>query len=98
MFNDTPFLTCITLIKITNFIYSSSCFLGPSQHNRVPNSELLDLVFTSINDISVSISNYPITALHIYHPPLFLNFELIFINTVPRFLEVIVAKILFVTL
>jgi hypothetical protein len=62
-----------------NSLYTTSCFLGLNQHNSyVPNSALLDLVFTNISDLSVSVSNYPLVAPDNYHPPLVLEFKLAF--------------------
>jgi hypothetical protein len=39
---------------------------------------LLDLAFTNISDLSVSVSNYPLVAPDNYHPPLVLEFKLFF--------------------
>jgi hypothetical protein len=59
-------------------IYATSYFLGLNQHNNsISNSALLDLVFTDINDLCVSLSNYPVVASNNYHPQLNLVFKLI---------------------
>jgi hypothetical protein len=42
----------------------------------ISNSALLDLVFTNINDICVSLSNYPVVSPDNYHPPLNIDFKL----------------------
>jgi hypothetical protein len=42
----------------------------------MPNGSLLDLVFISINDLSVSISDFSMISLDKYHPPLLLDFQL----------------------
>jgi hypothetical protein len=76
-FNDTPVSNCYYYNKIKgNLIHATSCFLGHNQHNSVPNSALLDVVFTNINDLWISISDYPMTAPDNYHPPLSLDFKL----------------------
>jgi hypothetical protein len=72
-----------------NSLHTTFCFLGLNQHNNcVPNSALLDLVFTNISDLSVSISNYLSVAPDNYHPPLVLEFKLFyhsqFATLVPR--------------
>jgi hypothetical protein len=54
-----------------NLIHATSCFLGLNQHNNsVSNSALLDLVLTNINDLRVSVLNYPMVASDNCHPPL----------------------------
>jgi hypothetical protein len=76
--NGTPLSNCYYYNKVKgNLIYATSCFLGLNQHNNsVPNRALLDLVFTNINELCVSLSNYPVVAPDNYHPPLNLDFKL----------------------
>jgi hypothetical protein len=38
-----------------------------SDSTVIPNSALLDLVFTNINEVYVSISDYPVVTLDNYH-------------------------------
>jgi hypothetical protein len=42
----------------------------------VTNGSLLDLVFTNINDLNVSISDFSMVSPDKYHPPLLLDFQL----------------------
>jgi hypothetical protein len=76
----TPLFNCYYYNKIKgNLIHAPSCFLGLNQHNNsVSNSALLDLVFTNINDLRVSVSNYPVVAPNNHHPPHNLDFKLTF--------------------
>jgi hypothetical protein len=78
--NGTSFSNSYYYNKIKgNSLYTTLCFLGLNEHNNcVPNSALLDLVFTNISKLSVSISYYPLVAPDNYHPPLVLAFKLIF--------------------
>jgi hypothetical protein len=78
--NGTPLSNCYYYDKIKgNLIYATSCFLDLNQpNNYISSSALLDLVFTIINDLCVSISNYPVAAPDNYHPPLNLDFKLTF--------------------
>jgi hypothetical protein len=59
-----------------NLFLAAICFLGLNQHDTVPNGSLLDLVFTNMNDLSVSISDFSMVSLDKYHPPLLLDFQL----------------------
>jgi hypothetical protein len=57
-FNGIPSSNSYYCNKIKeNLIHAISCFLGLNQHNYVSHSALLDLVFTNISDLSVSISD-----------------------------------------
>jgi hypothetical protein len=62
--NGIALSNCYYYNKIKgNLIHAAPCFLGLNQHNNsVPNSTLLDVVFTNINDLCVSISDYPMVA------------------------------------
>jgi hypothetical protein len=61
-----------------NSIHASTCFFGLHQHNNsAVNSALLDLVFSNISDLGVSISSFPVVTPDKYHPPL-LDFKLTF--------------------
>jgi hypothetical protein len=52
-----------------NLFYATTCFLGLNQHkDTVPNCTLLDLVFTNITDLSVSISDFYMVSPDKYHP------------------------------
>jgi hypothetical protein len=79
-FNGNPFANSYCYNKIKeNIIYATSCFFGPNQNNScVTNSALLNLAFTDISDISVSVSHYLMVTPDNYHPPLVLHFKLIF--------------------
>jgi hypothetical protein len=66
-------------------IHTTSCFLGLNQHNSSVSNSALDLVFTNINDLCVSISNYPVVTSDNYHSPLYLHFKLTF-DCQPAFL------------
>jgi hypothetical protein len=47
-----------------NLIHATFGFLGLNQHNNsVPISALLDLLFTNINNICISVSNYSMATL-----------------------------------
>jgi hypothetical protein len=60
-----------------NLFHATICFLGLNQHNdTVPNGSLLDLVFTNISDLNISISNFSMVSSDKYHPPLLLDFHL----------------------
>jgi hypothetical protein len=74
----TPLPNCHYYSKIKgNLIHATSCLLGLYQHNSsVPNSALLDRVLTNINDLRVSVSDFPMVAPDNYHPPLHLNLKL----------------------
>jgi hypothetical protein len=76
--NDTPLPNCHYYSKIkSNLVHATSCLLGLYQHNSsVPNITLLDLVLTNINDLRVSVSDFPMISPDNYHPPLSLNFKL----------------------
>jgi hypothetical protein len=76
--NDTSLPNCHYCSKVKgNLIHATSCLLGLYQHNSsVPNSALLDLVLTNINDLRVSVYDFPIVAPDNYHPPLHLNLKL----------------------
>jgi hypothetical protein len=76
--NGTPLSNCYYYNKIKgNLIDATSCFLSLNQHNNsTSNNALLDLVFTNINNLCVSFSNYPVVAPDNYHPPLNLDFKL----------------------
>jgi hypothetical protein len=58
--NGTPLPNCHYCSKSKgNLIHATSCLLGLYQHNSsVPNSALLDLVLTNINDLRVSVSDF----------------------------------------
>jgi hypothetical protein len=65
------------LLNQHNNSISNSALLD--QHNNsISNSALLDLVFTNINDLFVSIQNYPIAAPDNYNPILNFDFKLTF--------------------
>jgi hypothetical protein len=74
--NGTQLSNCHYYNKIKgNLIYATSCFLDLNQpNNYISSSALLDLVFTNINDLCVSLSYYPMVAPDNYHPPL-INFR-----------------------
>jgi hypothetical protein len=56
-----------------------TCLFGLDQHNNsVVNSALLDLVFSNISDLSVSISSAPVVTRNKFHPPLPLDYKLTF--------------------
>jgi hypothetical protein len=76
--NDTPLPNRHYYSKIkSNLVHAICCLLGLYQHNSsVQNIALLDLVLTIINDLRVSVSDFPMIAPYNYHPPLSLNFKL----------------------
>jgi hypothetical protein len=76
--NGTPLPNCHYYSKIKgNLIQATSCLLGLYQHNSsVANGTLFDLVLTNINDLRVSVSDFPTVAPDNYHPPLHLNLKL----------------------
>jgi hypothetical protein len=76
--SGTPLPNCHYYSKIKGYLtHATSCLLGLYQHNSsVPNSALLDLVLTNINDLRVSVSDFPMVAPDNYHPPLHLNLKL----------------------
>jgi hypothetical protein len=64
---------------VGHLIHTTSCFLGLYQYNNsVPNSALLNLVLTNLNDLCVSVSDCPTVAPDNYHPPLHLDLKLTF--------------------
>jgi hypothetical protein len=68
-------------------IYATFFFLSLNQRNNsTSNNSLLDLVFTNINDLHVSLSNYPVVAPDNYHPPLNLDFK-VTLDSQPIFLN-----------
>jgi hypothetical protein len=59
-----------------NSIHTAACSLGLVQRsNCIINSTLFDVVFSSISDISASVSSSPMVTLVKYHPPI-LDFNL----------------------
>jgi hypothetical protein len=62
-------------------------FLDLSQHNSfVQTNILLDVLFTNINILSVSVSNFPIVTSDYYHPLLSLDFKLTYCTRPSRHL------------
>jgi hypothetical protein len=77
-FDDTLLSDCYYCNKGKgNFINVASCLLGPQSAQQLcSNCALLDVLFTNINILSVSISNYPTITPDNYHPLLNLDFKL----------------------
>jgi hypothetical protein len=76
--NGTPLTNCHYYSKIKdNLIHATSCLPDLYQHNSsVPNSALLDHVLTNVNDLRISVSDFPMVAPDNYHPRLHLNLKL----------------------
>jgi hypothetical protein len=54
-----------------NSIHMTTCFLGFDRlNNTIENSALLDLVFSNISDLSISVSSSLVVTPDKYHPPL----------------------------
>jgi hypothetical protein len=76
--NGTTLPNCHYCSKIKgNLIHATSRLLALYQHNSsVANNALLDLILTNINDLRVSVSDFPMVVPANYHPPFHLNLKL----------------------
>jgi hypothetical protein len=80
--NSTPLSNFNYCNKIKgNSIHTPTSFLAPHQgNNSIINCALLDLVFSDISDISVSISDNPVVTPDNDHPPLLFDLNLTLVS------------------